>query len=186
MGRILASLSPNSHASTGSADCTRVSKSPGSPAKRLGARSPLKKVGGNSSRSPTKAVLGRAAMAAAAVGAPGCRGGTSGLDEWGWSSASPTKEQARRTSDSAVAHYRRELDVSNATCDALRDEMGELQRDLHSTNQNYASLRLQNLGLQKREVAREVCGEAGDPLAEQVRQQLETLVNVGAVRGKQA
>ena len=54
--------------------------------------------------------------------------------------------------------------------------MGELQKDLHDTKQNYAALRKQNLGLQKRAVAREVCGEAGDPLAEQVRQQLETLV----------
>jgi chromosome segregation ATPase len=78
--------------------------------------------------------------------------------------------------ESAVAHYRRELDASNAECDALRDAMGELQTDLHRTQQNYASLRKQNLGLQKRAVAREVCGEAGDPLAEQVRQQLETLV----------
>ena len=66
--------------------------------------------------------------------------------------------------------------MSAAECDALRDAMGELQKDLHDTKQNYAALRKQNLGLQKRAVAREVCGEAGDPLAEQVRQQLETLV----------
>jgi ribosomal protein L29 len=37
--------------------------------------------------------------------------------------------------------------------------MEELQTELHASKQNYASLRQQNLGLQKRAVAKELCGE---------------------------
>ena len=92
---------------------------------------------------------------------------------------SPSKEQQTRAVEASVTHFRRELDSSQTECAALRDAMEELSKELHSTKQSYASLRQQNLGLQKREVAREVCGEAADPLAEQVRQQLETLVKAG-------
>ena len=168
VGRILAALSPNSRAVPGAKGSIRT---PASPVKR----SPVK-----AARSPSKAVLGRAATAAGAVVGPKSplkRGSSrdAGFD-WGWSSASPTKEQTSRAVESAVAQFRRELEASNAEKEALRDAMGELQKDLHETKQNYANLRKQNLGLQKRAVAREVCGEASDPLAEQMRLQLETLV----------
>ena len=143
---------------------------------RIGATgrvSPLKKTGvGGGFRSPAKpsSRAGRAAAPAAAA-----RADDSG-DEWGWAAGSPTKDELRGAVSSAVAHFRRELEASRAENASLRKDLRGARLALAAAAEEAEGLKQQNLGLQRRQAQREREREGSDPLAEQVRCQLETLV----------
>jgi hypothetical protein len=135
--------------------------------------SPLKKTGvGGGFRSPAKpsSRAGRAAAPAAAA-----RADDSG-DEWGWAAGSPTKDELRGAVSSAVAHFRRELEASRAENASLRKDLCGARAALAAAAEEAEGLKQQNLGLQRRQAQREREREGSDPLAEQVRCQLETLV----------
>ena len=136
--------------------------------------SPLKKTGvGGGFRSPAKpsSRAGRAAAAPAAA----ARADDSG-DEWGWAAGSPTKDELRGAVSSAVAHFRRELEASRAENASLRKDLCGARAALAAAAEEAEGLKQQNLGLQRRQAQREREREGSDPLAEQVRCQLETLV----------
>ena len=143
---------------------------------RIGATgrvSPLKKTGvGGGFRSPAKpsSRAGRAAAPPAAA-----RADDSG-DEWGWAAGSPTKDELRGAVSSAVAHFRRELEASRAENASLRKDLRGARLALAAAAEEAEGLKQQNLGLQRRQAQREREREGSDPLAEQVRCQLETLV----------
>lgn len=136
--------------------------------------SPLKKTGvGGGFRSPAKpsSRAGRAAAAPAAAAFADDSG-----DEWGWAAGSPTKDELRGAVSSAVAHFRRELEASRAENVSLRKDLQGARAALAAAAEEAEGLKRQNLGLQRRQAQREREREGSDPLAEQVRCQLETLV----------
>ena len=133
-------------------------------------RSPLKRTGvGGGFRSPAKTAA-RKPRCSEAVPA-----GDAG-DEWGWAAGSPTKDELSGAVSSAVAHYRRELDASRSETASLREELRGARSALAAAADEAEGLKQQNLGLQRRQAQREREREGSDPLAEQVRCQLETLV----------
>ena len=133
-------------------------------------RSPLKKTGvGGGFRSPAKAAARKPRCSEAAPA------GDAG-DEWGWAAGSPTKDELSGAVSSAVAHYRRELDASRSETASLREELRGARSALAAAADEAEGLKRQNLGLQRRQAQREREREGSDPLAEQVRFQLETLV----------
>ena len=135
-------------------------------------RSPLKKTGvGGGFRSPAKAAR------AAATSAVGAAPTDDADDEWGWTVASPTKDGLRGAVSSAVARYRRELDASRAEIASLREDLRGARAALAAAAEEAEGLKRQNLGLQRRQAQRDREREGADPLAEQVRCQLETLVS---------
>jgi len=132
--------------------------------------SPLKKTGvGGGFRSPAKAAARKPRCSEAAPA------GDAG-DEWGWAAGSPTKDELSGAVSSAVAHYRRELDASRSETASLREELRGARSALAAAADEAEGLKRQNLGLQRRQAQRECEREGSDPLAEQVRCQLETLV----------
>jgi hypothetical protein len=75
-----------------------------------------------------------------------------------------------------VAHFRRELEASRAENASLRKDLCGARAALAAAAEEAEGLKQQNLGLQRRQAQREREREGSDPLAEQVRCQLETLV----------
>ena len=75
-----------------------------------------------------------------------------------------------------MAHLRRELDAANASETELRATLASVRSELAEAPATTESLKTQNLGLQRRQVQRDQEKDGSDPLAEQVRFQLEALV----------
>ena len=75
-----------------------------------------------------------------------------------------------------MAHLRRELDAANASETELRATLASVRSELAEARATTESLKTQNLGLQRRQVQRDQEKDGSDPLAEQVRFQLEALV----------
>ena len=101
-----------------------------------------------------------------------------GDDDWGWNAKSPTGEEKTRNVAAATAHLRRELAEVHAERDELKSAVGALNRRLKTLAEEHEMVKKQNLGLQKRMAASQYESQGGgsDPLAEQVRHQLEHLV----------
>ena len=100
-------------------------------------------------------------------------------DDWGWDAKSPTQAEKTRNVAAATAHLRRELTTVNAERDELVDAMSTLTKKLKALTDDHESLKKQNLGLQKRMASSHHESQlpgGSDPLAEQVRHQLEHLV----------
>ena len=100
-------------------------------------------------------------------------------DDWGWDAKSPTQAEKTRNVAAATAHLRRELTTVNAERDELVDAMSTLTKTLKALTDDHESLKKQNLGLQKRMASSHHESQlpgGSDPLAEQVRHQLEHLV----------
>ena len=140
-------------------------------------RSPLEKIGvGGGFRSPAKAARAAATSSAGAVPTKHDDIG----DEWGWpAAASPTEDALRGFPQvsSAAARHRRELEASRAENATLREDLRGARAALAAAAEEAESLKRQNLGLQRRQAQRDREREGADPLAEQVRCQLETLVS---------
>ena len=105
-------------------------------------------------------------------------GDAAGDDDWGWDAKSPTGEEKTRNVAAATAHLRRELAEVHAERDELKSAVGALNRRLKTLAEEHEMVKKQNLGLQKRMAASQYESQGGgsDPLAEQVRHQLEHLV----------
>ena len=101
-----------------------------------------------------------------------------GDDDWGWNAKSPTGEEKTRNVAAATAHLRRELAEVHTERDELKSAVGALNRRLKTLAEEHEMVKKQNLGLQKRMAASQYESQGGgsDPLAEQVRHQLEHLV----------
>ena len=100
-------------------------------------------------------------------------------DDWGWDAKSPTQAEKTRNVAAATAHLRRELTTVNAERDELVDAVSTLTKKLKALTDDHESLKKQNLGLQKRMASSHHESQlpgGSDPLAEQVRHQLEHLV----------
>ena len=100
-------------------------------------------------------------------------------DDWGWDAKSPTQAEKTRNVAAATAHLRRELTTVNAERDELVDAVSTLTKKLKALEHDHESLKKQNLGLQKRMASSHHESQlpgGSDPLAEQVRHQLEHLV----------
>ena len=99
-------------------------------------------------------------------------------DDWGWDAKSPTGEEKTRNVAAATAHLRRELAEVHCERDELKSAVSALNRRLKTLGEEHEMLKKQNLGLQKRMAASQYESQGGgaDPLAEQVRHQLEHLV----------
>ena len=100
-------------------------------------------------------------------------------EDWGWDAKSPTQAEKTRNVAAATAHLRRELTTVNAERDELVDAMSTLTKKLKALTDDHESLKKQNLGLQKRMASSHHESQlpgGSDPLAEQVRHQLEHLV----------
>jgi regulator of replication initiation timing len=100
-------------------------------------------------------------------------------EDWGWDAKSPTQADKTRNVAAATAHLRRELTTVNAERDELVDAMSTLTKKLKALTDDHESLKKQNLGLQKRMASSHHESQlpgGSDPLAEQVRHQLEHLV----------
>ena len=158
----------------------RTARSRGRDARVLGLgkdRSPLEKIGvGGGFRSPAKAARAAATSSAGAVPTKHDDIG----DEWGWpAAASPTEDALRGFPQvsSAAARHRRELEASRAENATLREDLRGARAALAAAAEEAESLKRQNLGLQRRQDQRDREREGADPLAEQVRCQLETLVS---------
>ena len=142
-------------------------------------RSPLRRVDGNRVRGKPS---------------PARRGGGGGAkktkpadddDDWGWGSASPTaspgssKDKESRARDEDAAEFERFASVARgwrAERDAALAANAALRKELDGLRQEHASLKRQNLSLNKRLLANAHCGEGGDPLHEQMRRQTESLL----------
>ena len=105
-------------------------------------------------------------------------GDAAGDDDWGWDAKSPPGEEKTRNVAAATAHLRRELAEVHAERDELKSAVGALNRRLKTLAEEHEMVKKQNLGLQKRMAASQYESQGGgsDPLAEQVRHQLEHLV----------
>ena len=100
-------------------------------------------------------------------------------DDWGWDAKSPTQAEKTRNVAAATAHLRRELTTVNAERDELVNAVSALTKKLKALTDDHESLKKQNLGLQKRMASSHHESQlpgGSDPLAEQVRHQLEHLV----------
>ena len=100
-------------------------------------------------------------------------------EDWGWDAKSPTQAEKTRNVAAATAHLRRELTTVNAERDELVDAVSTLTKTLKALTDDHESLKKQNLGLQKRMASSHHESQlpgGSDPLAEQVRHQLEHLV----------
>ena len=100
-------------------------------------------------------------------------------EDWGWDAKSPTQAEKTRNVAAATAHLRRELTTVNAERDELVDAVSTLTKKLKALEHDHESLKKQNLGLQKRMASSHHESQlpgGSDPLAEQVRHQLEHLV----------
>ena len=100
-------------------------------------------------------------------------------EDWGWDAKSPTQAEKTRNVAAATAHLRRELTTVNAERDELVDAVSSLTKKLKALTDDHESLKKQNLGLQKRMASSHHESQlpgGSDPLAEQVRHQLEHLV----------
>jgi hypothetical protein len=100
-------------------------------------------------------------------------------DDWGWDAKSPTQAEKTRNVAAATAHLRRELTTVNSERDELVDAVSTLTKKLKALTDDHESLKKQNLGLQKRMASSHHESQlpgGSDPLAEQVRHQLEHLV----------
>ena len=100
-------------------------------------------------------------------------------EDWGWDAKSPTQADKTRNVAAATAHLRRELTTVNAERDELVDAVSTLTKKLKALEHDHESLKKQNLGLQKRMASSHHESQlpgGSDPLAEQVRHQLEHLV----------
>ena len=100
-------------------------------------------------------------------------------EDWGWDAKSPTQAEKTRNVAAATAHLRRELTTVNAERNELVDAVSTLTKKLKALTDDHESLKKQNLGLQKRMASSHHESQlpgGSDPLAEQVRHQLEHLV----------
>ena len=100
-------------------------------------------------------------------------------EDWGWDAKSPTQAEKTRNVAAATAHLRRELTTVNAERNELVDAVSTLTKTLKALTDDHESLKKQNLGLQKRMASSHHESQlpgGSDPLAEQVRHQLEHLV----------
>ena len=135
-------------------------------------RSPSMASSGKKSRSRMSGEYGRVDAI------PMKTGDAAGDDDWGWDAKSPTGEEKTRNVAAATAHLRRELAEVHAERDELKSAVGALNRRLKTLAEEHEMVKKQNLGLQKRMAASQYESQGGgsDPLAEQVRHQLEHLV----------
>ena len=173
-GRVLSALSNLSPGSR-----RAHARGPASPPKRAAAlapRSPLRK--NSPSRAARSRAAARASSAAVSSSSAAARGSEDDGEDWGWRAASPVKDEGELASAvrSAVAHLRRELDAANASEAELRATLASVRSELAEERATTESLKKQNLGLQRRQVQRDQEKDGSDPLAEQVRFQLEALV----------
>jgi regulator of replication initiation timing len=148
--------------SNGGGNKIRVFRSPGSSGKK--------------SRSRTS---GEGSRPAAIPMKTGDTAGELAGEDWGWDAKSPTQAEKTRNVAAATAHLRRELTTVNAERDELVDAMSTLTKKLKALTDDHESLKKQNLGLQKRMASSHHESQlpgGSDPLAEQVRHQLEHLV----------
>ena len=148
--------------SNGGGNKIRVFRSPGSSGKK--------------SRSRTS---GEGSRPAAIPMKTGDTAGELAGEDWGWDAKSPTQAEKTRNVAAATAHLRRELTTVNAERDELVDAVSSLTKKLKALTDDHESLKKQNLGLQKRMASSHHESQlpgGSDPLAEQVRHQLEHLV----------
>ena len=148
--------------SNGGGNKIRVFRSPGSSGKK--------------SRSRTS---GEGSRPAAIPMKTGDTAGELAGEDWGWDAKSPTQAEKTRNVAAATAHLRRELTTVNAERDELVDAVSTLTKKLKALEHDHESLKKQNLGLQKRMASSHHESQlpgGSDPLAEQVRHQLEHLV----------
>ena len=148
--------------SNGGGNKIRVFRSPGSSGKK--------------SRSRTS---GEGSRPAAIPMKTGDTAGELAGEDWGWDAKSPTQAEKTRNVAAATAHLRRELTTVNAERDELVDAVSTLTKKLKALTDDHESLKKQNLGLQKRMASSHHESQlpgGSDPLAEQVRHQLEHLV----------
>jgi regulator of replication initiation timing len=148
--------------SNGGGNKIRVFRSPGSSGKK--------------SRSRTS---GEGSRPAAIPMKTGDTAGELADEDWGWDAKSPTQAEKTRNVAAATAHLRRELTTVNAERDELVDAVSTLTKKLKALEHDHESLKKQNLGLQKRMASSHHESQlpgGSDPLAEQVRHQLEHLV----------
>lgn len=113
------------------------------------------------------------------VGSPSTRRGGAageGADAWNWPAAvSPERSRASELQRTVQA-LQEEVSTSRSEAQKLQEAMQVLHTDLRQSKAQYEALQRQNLAMQKKVVQREIQQSEGDPLAEQVRMQLETLV----------
>jgi regulator of replication initiation timing len=148
--------------SNGGGNKIRVFRSPGSSGKK--------------SRSRTS---GEGSRPAAIPMKTGDTAGELAGEDWGWDAKSPSHAEPTRNGAAASAHLRRELTTVNAERDELVDAVSTLTKKLKALEHDHESLKKQNLGLQKRMASSHHESQlpgGSDPLAEQVRHQLEHLV----------
>jgi regulator of replication initiation timing len=156
------SKSPNGGNGSNGNNKIRVFRSPGSSGKK--------------SRSRTS---GEGSRPAAIPMKTGDTAGELAGEDWGWDAKSPTQAEKTRNVAAATAHLRRELTTVNAERDELVDAVSTLTKKLKALEHDHESLKKQNLGLQKRMASSHHESQlpgGSDPLAEQVRHQLEHLV----------
>ena len=176
-GRVLTALS---NLSPGSRRAR--ARGPASPTERAAAHasrsSPRKNSPSRAARSRAGARASSSSSSSSSSSAAKSRESIDDGEDWGWRAASPAKDEGELASAvrSAVAHLRRELDAANASETELRATLASVRSELAEARATTESLKTQNLGLQRRQVQRDQEKDGSDPLAEQVRFQLEALV----------